>query len=180
MNENTETILKQYVARTGQMYENFGFPRISGEIGALLYLYNGRMSLDEISQFLGISKGSASTNTRFLIRMKFIRSIRVMGDRKDYFEFSGDLWPSLQEALDSFIRTQVDDFKVMNEQYLSELKSNVDKDESDYEQRKHMIKQLSALNTLYKYLDIVRSLAKIFQVTPVSTATKMFKKIIGK
>ena len=179
MHKETEEILRQYVTRTGQMYENFGFPRISGEIGSLLYLYNGKMSLDEISEFLGISKGSASTNTRFLMRMKFIRSVRVMGDRKDYYEFSGDLWPSMQEALDSFIRTQVDDFKVMNEQHLNELQKTTGNEGSDSEQRKHMVKQLSALNTLYKYLDIVRNLANLFQDIPVSKITKMFKKITG-
>lgn len=180
MNTETKNIIQEYVARSGQMYENFGFPRISGEIGSLLYLYKGKMSLDEISEFLGISKGSASTNARFLIRSKFIRQVRVTGDRKDYYEFSGDLWPVLQESLDSFIRTQVDDFKRMNEQYIAELEKLSDKNESDQQQNKHLIEQLGALGTLYKYLDIAQSLAKLFQSTPVNKATSILRKIIGK
>lgn len=180
MNKDIENIIKQYVARSGQMYENFGFPRISGEIGSLLYLYKGKMSLDEISKFLAISKGSASTNARFLIRLKFIRQVRVAGDRKDYYEFSGDLWPVLQESLDSFIRTQVDDFKRMNEQYLSELEKFSAKDEDDQQQCTHLSKQLGALNILYKYLNIAQHLAKLFQATPVNKATGILKKLVGK
>lgn len=180
MNPETKNIIQQYVARSGQMYENFGFPRISGEIGSLLYLYKGKMSLNEISEFLGISKGSASTNARFLIRSKFIKQVRVPGDRKDYYEFSGDLWPVLQESLDSFIRTQVDDFKRMNEQYLIELDKLIEKDKGDQQQCKHLVKQLGALGTLYKYLDIAQSLAKLLQSTPINKATSIVKKVIGK
>jgi len=97
MNDKIDRVIRQYTARTGQMYENFGFPRISGEIGALLYLHKGAMSIDQIAEFLQISRGSVSTNCRFLMRMKFIRCLRITGDRKDYYEFSGSLWPSLQE-----------------------------------------------------------------------------------
>jgi DNA-binding transcriptional regulator GbsR (MarR family) len=136
--------------------------------------------IDEISKFLGISKGSASTNARFLIRSKFIKQVRVSGDRKDYYEFSGDLWPVLEESLSSFIRTQVDDFKRMNEQYLTELDKFSTQDKDDQQQCTHLSKQLGALNTLYKYLDIAQHLAKLFQATPVSKITGMLKKLVGK
>lgn len=140
MNDKTEVIIREYIARTGKMYEDFGFPRISGEIGALLYLYKGKMSLNEISEFLGVSKGSVSTNTRYLMRMKFIRPVRVQGDRKDYYEFADELWPAIQESIDSVVRTQVDDYKSMNERYLEELEENTTKDEAEAVQIDHMIK----------------------------------------
>ncbi len=72
MDDTINSVMKEYTARTGQMYENFGFPRISGEIGALLYLHKGAMSIDQIAEYLQVSKGSVSTNCRFLMRMKFI------------------------------------------------------------------------------------------------------------
>ena len=162
------------------MYEDSGLSRISGEIGALLYLYKGKMSLNEISEFLAISKGSASTNTRYLMKMKFIRPVRVVGDRKDYYEFAGDLWPAIQEYVDSVVRNQVNDYKRMNEKYLGELEQDSSGNNDAITQRKHLIKQLNALNTVYKYIDIARNLSKMFQVTPVSKAVQIIKKLVRK
>ena len=175
-----EVIIREYATRSGQMFENFGFPRISGEVGALLYLHKGKMSLDEISNFLGVSKGSVSTNTRFLMRMKYIKSVRVPGDRKDYYEFSGDLWQSLDEALESFIRTQVDDFRQMNDQYLNELLNENGLVKDEIEQRKYMVGQLSALNTLYKYIDVLRRVSEILKKTPINKFISNVKELANK
>lgn len=180
MNSETEAILRQYVERSGKMFENFGFPRLSGEIGALLYLYNGAMNLDEISEFLSISKGSASTNTRALEKMKFIRVLRVRGDRKDYYEFTGNLWAALKEAIDSFNRNQVDDFKELNKEHVPVLKENKGMDKEDGKLRLHMHDQLKDLNTLYKYIDMLSGMTELFREKPHGVINKTLKKLLSK
>jgi DNA-binding transcriptional regulator GbsR (MarR family) len=178
MQDDTETILRSYIERAGQMFENFGFPRLSGEIGALLYLYNGPLSLNEISEFLEISKGSASTNTRALERMKFIRVMKMRGDRKDYYEFSGSLWPALKASLDNFMRNQVDDFKNLNKENIGLLKEKKGKDRDDVNQRQHMQSQLKDLDTLYKYMGMMGQLTEMFREKPHGVIHKTLKKLL--
>lgn len=170
-----ETIVKTYAERAGRMFEDFGFPKISGQMGALLYLHKGPLSLDEISEKLGISKGSASTNARFLEQMKFLRPVAVPGVRRDHYEFNGSLWPALKEALDAFTRGSVADFKALNETHIPELEAMEGADP----QRSHMVRQLKDLKLLYKFLDAVMGLVNLFSRSPASNLNALVRKIRG-
>lgn len=62
--------------------------RVCGQIYALLYLSPKPLSLDDIVDELGVSKGSVSVNIRILEDYKLVRKIWVKGSRKDYYEAS--------------------------------------------------------------------------------------------
>ena len=175
MEPTLETIQKTYCERSGRMFEDFGFPKISGQMGALLYLHKGPMSLDEIAERLGISKGSASTNARALEHMKFLRPVSVPGERKDHYEFNGSLWPALKESLEGFSRGVVDDFKVLNEENIPKLESL----RGDDPQRAHMIRQLRDLKLLYKFIDALMGLIHIFSRSPATNFNSLLRKIRG-
>lgn len=155
MDKNSEEIIRQYIARTGQMHESFGFTRHSGEIVALLYLDKGPKTLDDIVEALKISKGSASTNVRFLEQMKFIKRVRFPGERKDYFEFSTSMWGAIREALGYFMSTQVEDFRELNSKHLPAIERMLDTVAGESrEQPLHMQKRLSDLEQLFEYLNM--------------------------
>jgi HTH-type transcriptional regulator, glycine betaine synthesis regulator len=63
-----------------------GIPRSLGQIYGLLYLAPDPLSLDQISDQLGISKASASTGTRQLTAWGGIREVWVPGERRDHFQ----------------------------------------------------------------------------------------------
>ena len=58
----------------------------------LLYLSSEPISLGEIAEQLGISKGNASLNIRHMERWGLIHPISKKGDRKDYYEVETDFW----------------------------------------------------------------------------------------
>ena len=177
MSPTTEDILRQYVSRTGLMHETLGLPRIHGEVAALLYLHEQPLDQDEIAEFLQVSKGSVSTNLQGLERAKFVKKVRIPGKRKDHYEFAGDMWSSVKEAFDAFIRNEVEDFKKLNKVNGPLLEAEAAKGGSDKVQLKHMATQIKNLNGLYKFLDVISSLTTLFRDRTPSFITKFLRKL---
>jgi DNA-binding transcriptional regulator GbsR (MarR family) len=88
---------KEFVERLAVAHEGDGLPRIAGRIFGLLLLCEREMSLDEITEELGASKGSASVNTRLLEQRGFIERISKPGDRRDYYRIMPDLFERTME-----------------------------------------------------------------------------------
>jgi HTH-type transcriptional regulator, glycine betaine synthesis regulator len=77
---------------TGRISAFWGLNKAMGEIYGLLYLTPGAISLDDIAQNLGISKGSVSIHIRGLERMGMVHKIWNVGDRRDFYEAETDFW----------------------------------------------------------------------------------------
>lgn len=59
--------------------------RIGGQIYALLFLSEDPLSLDDISEKLGVSKSNISINIRMLEEYSLVRKVWVKGSRKDFY-----------------------------------------------------------------------------------------------
>jgi DNA-binding transcriptional regulator GbsR (MarR family) len=68
------------------------FSETAGRIFAVLYLSPGALSLDEIAEALGTSKGNASVQVRELLALGMVRKVWVRRSRRDYYEAVTDLW----------------------------------------------------------------------------------------
>ncbi|WP_370281901.1 GbsR/MarR family transcriptional regulator [Pseudooceanicola sp.] len=85
----SETPTDRFIETLGLIYQSEGAPRIAGMILALLLMSDRPMSLAEIAGRLGISKASASTNTRLLERRGMASKTRG-GGRQDFWEADPD------------------------------------------------------------------------------------------
>ena len=56
-----------------------------GQVYAYLYFSSSPRSLDDLKDWLGISKGSASTSVRQLEQWGAVQRLWIKGDRKDYY-----------------------------------------------------------------------------------------------
>ncbi len=86
---------ERFVEEVGLAAEADGLPRIAGRLFGHLLLSSGPCSLDEIAEALGVSKGSASTDARLLLRHGWLRRAGVAGDRKDYYEMAPDFFAGI-------------------------------------------------------------------------------------
>ena len=93
--------VQQFIERAGRLWQSDGLPRISGRIFGLLLISPDPCSLDDIAGALGVSKASASTDTRLLERMGFIERVSLPGDRRDYYQITPR---SLERALEARAR----------------------------------------------------------------------------
>ena len=77
---------ESYVERWGLRFEDTGLPRSAGRIwGRLLTCEPEHRSLSELCRDLGISKGTASTNTRLLEGQGLLERVAVPGSREAHY-----------------------------------------------------------------------------------------------
>ena len=67
-----------------------GYPRIAGRIYGLLLLSPDGLSLDDLTDQLGVSKASASTNARLLDQRGVVERYHHPADRRDYYRVYQD------------------------------------------------------------------------------------------
>ncbi len=92
---------KHFVEDVGLYFEQANHPRMAGRIiGALLIADPPHLSMTELCEILGASKGSLSTMTHLLLQMGLIERVAVPGGRRDYFQLKPGAWTQLvrQEA----------------------------------------------------------------------------------
>lgn len=79
-------VATHFIERMGLLVEAEGMPRIAGRIFAFLILAKGPHSFSDLTEELGISKGSVSTNTRLLENLGLIERLTQPGQRQDFFQ----------------------------------------------------------------------------------------------
>ena len=77
----------------------WGFPKGMGAIFAVLYLSPTALSLDEVVQETGLTKGAISTEIRALARMGLVHRSTKLGDRKDYYTAESDFYAAIRSIL---------------------------------------------------------------------------------
>jgi DNA-binding transcriptional regulator GbsR (MarR family) len=78
----------KFIEVMGLMFQDGGDPRIAGRIFGLLVIEGRELSLQQISERLGVSRASVSTNARQLAKRGAIRLTAHAGDRQDFYELN--------------------------------------------------------------------------------------------
>lgn len=92
-------IKKDFTQGLSQISRFWGFPKGMGAIFAVLYLSPTPLSLDEIVQETGLTKGAISTEIRALARMGLVHRSTRLGDRRDYYEAEADFYAAIRSIL---------------------------------------------------------------------------------
>lgn len=70
----------------------WGVNRTVSQIHALLFFHGRPLHAEEISETLGVARSNVSNSLKELINWRLIRTTQMLGDRRDYFETSHDVW----------------------------------------------------------------------------------------
>jgi DNA-binding transcriptional regulator GbsR (MarR family) len=89
--ELTDTA-RRFVVHWGEMGTAWGVNRTVSQIHALLYFHGRPLHAEEISETLGVARSNVSNSLKELLNWNLIRTSHVLGDRRDYFETSLDVW----------------------------------------------------------------------------------------
>ncbi len=85
-------LAERFVLHWGEMGTRWGVNRTVAQIHALLFLLGQPLTAEDISDTLGVARSNVSTSLRELINWNLVRSVHQMGDRRDFYETSGDVW----------------------------------------------------------------------------------------
>ena len=99
MTQPITKIKKDFIEGLSQISRFWGFPKGMGAIFGVLYLSPTPLSLDEIVQETGLTKGAISTEIRALARMGLVHRSSKLGDRKDFYEAEADFYEAIKSIL---------------------------------------------------------------------------------
>ncbi len=86
------TTSQKFILHWGEMGTRWGVNRTVAQIHALLYLTGKPLPADEIAETLAVARSNVSNSLRELQSWNLIKMVHVMGDRRDHFETSTDIW----------------------------------------------------------------------------------------
>jgi DNA-binding transcriptional regulator GbsR (MarR family) len=100
--------VEKFVTHWGELGSRWGINRTVAQIHALLYLSPDPLDAAVISETLSIARSNASASIRELQGWGIIRTVHVLGDRRDHFEAVKDPWEMLTILVDARKRREID------------------------------------------------------------------------
>lgn len=124
--------------------------RAQGQIYALLFISDEPLSLDEISDRLGISKSNVSINIRMLEDFNLVRKVWVKGSRKDYYS-AERVYPKkvLRDFLEKIKKTMEDAIITIERTRAKTMEAKVLLDGKDREKIDFILSQVNLIGLFY-------------------------------
>ncbi|MDG0831490.1 GbsR/MarR family transcriptional regulator [Roseateles saccharophilus] len=85
-------IARRFVVHWGEMGSNWGVNRSVAQIHALLFVHGRPLHAEDIADTLALARSNVSNSLKELQNWRLIRVTHELGDRRDYYETSGDVW----------------------------------------------------------------------------------------
>ncbi|MGO9446853.1 MAG: GbsR/MarR family transcriptional regulator [Thiobacillaceae bacterium] len=85
-------ISERFILHWGEMGARWGVNRTVAQIHALLYLSEAPLAAETIADTLSVARSNVSTSLKELVAWKLVRVEHVLGDRRDHFDTSKDVW----------------------------------------------------------------------------------------
>ena len=169
MSQSLTKIKKDFAEGLSQISRFWGLPKGMGAIFAVLYLSPTALSLDEIVQETGLTKGAISTEIRALARMGLVHRSSKLGDRKDYYSAESDFYASIRSILkerqntefDRAVRSVKDALEKMNENWV------------DNDEWKFVYERVQALQNFFDAIDSLTKAVVKLESLGISNVTKI-------
>ena len=160
MTKHSEQIRKEFIEGLSRISHFWGYPKGVGAVFAVLYLAPNSLSLDELVQQSGLTKGAVSTNVRSLARMGLVRHVTRLGDRKDYYAAETDFYKSIRTILGERQNREFDQAIHSVGETLDKL--NAAKGSMDEAERKFLLERVQALQEFFDAIDnLSRAVARL-------------------
>jgi DNA-binding transcriptional regulator GbsR (MarR family) len=160
MSEQITQLKQDFTEGLSQISKFWGFPKGMGAIFAVLYLSPSPLSLDELVEQTGLTKGAISTNVRALARMGLVRSSTKLGDRKDYYEAETDFYKSIRAILKERQNSEFDSAVQSVRDTLEKLEAG--QGFEDEAERQFLLERVRALQSFFDALDgLVRAVVRL-------------------
>jgi DNA-binding transcriptional regulator GbsR (MarR family) len=160
MSEQLTQLKQDFTEGLSQISKFWGFPKGMGAIFAVLYLSPDALSLDELVEQTGLTKGGISTNVRALARMGLVRASTKLADRKDYYEAETDFYKSIRAILKERQNSEFDSAIQSVRETLEKLEAGAGPE--DEAERQFLLQRVHALQSFFDALDgLVRAVVRL-------------------
>ena len=101
-------VSERFILHWGEMGSRWGVNRTVAQIHALLFLAGRPMAADEIAETLSVARSNVSNSLKELQTWRLVRVVHMIGERRDHFETSKDVWELFQLIVEGRRQREVD------------------------------------------------------------------------
>ena len=154
----------QFVLHWGEMGSRWGINRTVSQIHAFLYFIGKPANAEQIAETLQVARSNVSNSLKELQNWHLIRITHMMGDRRDYFETSLDIWALFRTVITERKAREFDPTVEFLQHYLAENTFS----NNELDAKKRVQKMLALMQTLSVWGD------EMIKLKP-ETLTKIMK-----
>jgi len=99
---------ERFILHWGEMGTRWGINRTVAQIHALLYLSAQPLPADEIATTLSVARSNVSNSLRELQGWGLVHVVHRLGDRRDHFDSTDDVYEMFRRILDERKRREID------------------------------------------------------------------------
>jgi DNA-binding transcriptional regulator GbsR (MarR family) len=99
--------MKEFILHWGEMGTRWGVNRTVAQVHALLYLSTEPLTAEEIAEALSVARSNVSTSLKELQNWNLVEVDTRMGDRRDYFRTSSDVWTLFLTVVDQRVEREI-------------------------------------------------------------------------
>src|SRR5262245_41334420 len=108
LSQRLQEVEDQFVDLWRTMSSLWGISPTMAQIHGLLYITGAALSMDDIMDRLGISRGNVSMNLSKLVEWGLVRRVHKRRDRRDYYESLSDVWEMFTLVASQRKRREID------------------------------------------------------------------------
>lgn len=116
--------VQKFILHWGEMGTRWGVNRTVAQIHALLYLSERPLQAEEIAETLAVARSNVSNSLRELQSWGLVRTVHVLGERRDHFETSSDVWELFTVVMDERKKREIDPTVRLLNELVAEVKSD--------------------------------------------------------
>ena len=169
MPKSLSKIKKDFTEGLSQISRFWGFPKGMGAIFAVLYLSPTALSLDEVVQETGLTKGAISTEIRALARMGLVHRSSKLGDRKDYYTAESDFYAAIRSILKERQNSEFD--RALRS--VKETLGQMDESWVENDEWKFVYERVQALQDFFDSIDSLTKAVVKLESLGISNVTKI-------
>jgi DNA-binding transcriptional regulator GbsR (MarR family) len=147
-------VAQKFILHWGEMGTKWGINRTVAQVHALLFVSPKPLPADEISTTLAVARSNVSTSLRELQGWGIARVVHVLGDRRDHFETTKDVWEIFRTVSEERKRREIDPTLRVLAECVHELKTHPQGDAYTRERLETMLEFLTMMTGFFE--EIVR------------------------
>ena len=101
-------VTERFILHWGEMGTKWGVNRTVAQIHALLYFLGKPMNAEEIFETLNVARSNVSNSIKELQSLQLVSVTHILGDRRDYFATSDDVWTLFRTIVEQRQRREIE------------------------------------------------------------------------
>ncbi len=167
-------VQQKFILHWGEMGTKWGVNRTVAQIHALLYLSPRPLQAEEIADTLSVARSNVSNSLRELQGWGIVKTVHVLGDRRDHFASMADVWEMFRVIIEERKRREIDPTLAL----LRECLAETGKGRNDKHVRQKIGDMLSFMESMSGCYEEIRGLPTAGLVQFVKMGGKV-KKLLG-